>query len=128
MRTTSLNGENSVCFIRRFCYSPTYTYKRTAVMSTCDCSKGRHYISDHIWPSCYMYICILFLILCVIDIEEGWTVAKLRKKRRQLKINWALALLITMLEGASYTSITTSFHQFVTNPRSESLGNHSKVS
>ncbi len=63
----------------------------------------------------------------VIDLEVGWTVAKLRKKRRQLKINWALALLITMLEGVSYTSITTSFHQFVTNPRSESLGNHSNV-
>ncbi len=59
--------------------------------------------------------------------KEKWDNAKLSKEKRRLKINWAVILFITLMEGVSYTSITTTFHQFVTNPRSESLGNHSKV-
>ncbi len=51
---------------------------------------------------------------------------KLRKEKLRYQINWIFLVLLGMLDG-NYTAMTTTFHQYVINPRSESLGNQSEV-
>ena len=52
---------------------------------------------------------------------------KLRKEKLRYQINWIFLVLLGMLDGVNYTAMTTTFHQYVINPRSESLGNQSEV-
>ncbi|XP_064390131.1 uncharacterized protein LOC135338046 isoform X2 [Halichondria panicea] len=55
---------------------------------------------------------------------------KLKKELWRLRLNWFFVILVSPLFALSTTGISSSFHQFVTNPRAESLhGNqtHTKM-
>ena len=56
------------------------------------------------------------------------TSTKIQKEKLRYQINWIFLVLLGMLDGVNYTAMTTTFHQYVINPRRESLGNQSEVS
>ncbi len=59
--------------------------------------------------------------------EDELDSAKLRKEKLRYQINWSFLFLLALLDGVNYTAMTTTFHQYVINPTSESLGNQSEV-
>ena len=41
----------------------------------------------------------------------------LRKEKLRYQLNWVFLVGVTMLDGINYTAVTSTFHQFVINPR-----------
>lgn len=44
-----------------------------------------------------------------------------KKEICRLKLNWLFMTIIAALYAISYTSVSSSFHQFITNPREENI-------
>ena len=58
---------------------------------------------------------------------KNFFILGLQQQLRELKLNWIYFMVIASLYAISYTSISSSFHQFVTNPTVNEL-NHSSDS
>ncbi len=86
-------------------------------------------------PLCCVMILTTFKLdlLCGIKVyfdvgnEYELDSTKLRKEKLRYRTNWAMLLLLALLDGVYYTAMATTFHQYVINPRRESLGNQSEV-
>ncbi len=59
--------------------------------------------------------------------EDELDSSKLRKEKLRYQINWLFLVLLGMLDGVNYTAMTSTFHQYVINPRREGLGNKLEV-
>ena len=64
------------------------------------------------------------LSVCILHLESSMYLCShtyTAKEIRRLKLNWLFLILLCILETINYTSTLPTFHQFVTNPTSESM-------